>query len=244
MKRNIIVLFTSFLLLCSFARAQYVDLPDSNFRNNIRTKWPGAFNASGQMDTSYFQIVTANQLVSINAGIKDLTGIKYFKNITGLLCSGNQLTNFPAEFPPTLTDIFCDNNQFAGIPILPAGLITLSIYNNHITAVNALPASLKYLTVNNNPLTVIDSLPPGLLTLSCAYANLKTLPALPSTLETLYCNNNDSLNSLPLLPFGLNALVCNNDNLPALPVLSATLKILTCNSNVITCVAGFTQFPD
>ncbi len=232
MKRNIFLLLIT-ILFASFAKAQYVSLPDSNFRNSIRTQWPGAFNAAGDMDTTYPQIVTVNLLNISGAGIKDITGVKYFKSITNLQCSGNQMTNLP-ELPATLTDLFCSDNQFSSIPDnLPASLATLSIYNNQITVVHSLPPALKYFIINNNPITIIDSLPTGLLTLSCGYTSLTTLPKLPVTLETLTCNNND-LDSLPALPPMLNEINCSFDLLFTLPALPANLKYLYCRNNSLT----------
>ena len=233
MKKKFAILFICFLTACVGIKAQFVSLPDTNFRNDIRIKWPAAFNAAGEMDTSFFQIVTANQLVCPGANIKDLTGIQYFKNITGLICSGNRLTNFPTQMPPLLANIFCDNNQFTNIPTLPDGIETLSIYNNNITQVNALPLGLKYLIVSNNPITIIDSLPSGLLSLTANYTKLRTLPTLPNTLEQLYCAYG-VLNSMPALPNSITYINCENDSLTGLPALPNSLLELYCNNNQIT----------
>ncbi len=231
MKLKLITIIALLFLAIANAKAQYVNLPDSNFRNDLRSKWPGAFNASGQMDTSNFQIITANQLVSINANIKDLTGVKYFKNITSLLCSGNQLTTLP-ELPPLLNSIYCHDNQFTNIPPLPSSVILLSIYNNQITAVNSLPNSLRYLIVNNNPIIIIDSLPSQLISLSCSFTSLKSLPTLPNNLEQLVCANN-KIKTLPALPATLTELTCTEDSLVSLPALPASLIYLYCSKNFL-----------
>ncbi len=231
MKLKLITIITFLFLALGSAKAQYVNLPDSNFRNSLRSKWPGAFNVSGQMDTSYFQIITLNQLVIINANIKDITGVKYFKSITSLLCSGNKLTAFP-ELPPMLNSIYCDNNQFTSIPNLRSSVILLSIYNNQITRVNSLPNTLKYLVVNNNPITIIDSLPNQLISLSCSNTSLRSLPTLPNTLEQLVCATN-KITVLPALPATLTELTCTEDSLVSLPTLPASLIYLYCAKNFL-----------
>ena len=231
MKLKLITIIALLFLAIANAKAQYVNLPDSNFRNDIRNKWPGAFNGSGQMDTSNFQIITANQLVSINANIKDLTGVKFFKSITSLLCSGNRLTTLP-ELPPNLISIYCNDNQFTSIPPIPRSVILLSIYNNQVTSVNSLPNTLKYLIVNNNPITVIDSLPNQLISLSCSFTSLRSLPPLPNTLEQLVCANN-KISVLPALPASLTELTCTEDTLTSLPTLPASLIYLYCAKNFL-----------
>jgi hypothetical protein len=50
------------LLFATAGKAQYVNIPDSNFRNFLMAKYPACFNASKQMDTTCNAIVTVDSL--------------------------------------------------------------------------------------------------------------------------------------------------------------------------------------
>ncbi len=60
------------------AQAQFVTIPDANFRNALIFRYPSCFNGSQQMDTTCSGIVNATYLNISYKNIADLDGIKYF----------------------------------------------------------------------------------------------------------------------------------------------------------------------
>ncbi len=51
-----------FLFIANITKAQFVEIPDSNFRNVLKTIYPTCFNASNMMDTTCSAIVNEIQL--------------------------------------------------------------------------------------------------------------------------------------------------------------------------------------
>jgi len=79
--KKITTLFVSCLLMICFAKAQYVNIPDSNFRKYLLIQIPGCFNSVGQLDTTCSGVLNTTGIYTTYYSIKDLTGIQYFKNI-------------------------------------------------------------------------------------------------------------------------------------------------------------------
>src|SRR5882757_9903067 len=125
--RKIIALFACITLYCSISKAQYVNIPDTNFRNYLQLRFPGCFNGSGQMDTTCSEIVNLEGL-SIYA-YNNLDGFQYFKNLISLSIQGDG-------------DVVDTSRPVPVIPALPASLKYLSMYGN-FQDLNSLPAGLK-----------------------------------------------------------------------------------------------------
>jgi hypothetical protein len=93
--RKIPTLLICFISFTTTSKAQYVNIPDSNFRSFLIAKYPTCFNASGQMDTNCASIVNEDTLDCQSQGIANLDGVQYFKSIKNLYCLGNYLTTLP-----------------------------------------------------------------------------------------------------------------------------------------------------
>jgi Leucine-rich repeat (LRR) protein len=234
------------------AQAQYVTIPDANFRTFLQGQYPQCFNVQGLMDTTCTQIVTTTSLAAVSSNISNLEGIKYFDALRVLSCETNQLSSLP-RLPASLINLICSDNNFTSLPVLSNNIVSLACARNQLTSLPPLPTNLTNLYSSNNNLTSLPVLPNTLTHLECSYNQLTSLPALPSSLTTLYCYNNhistiptlptslislassnNQLTSFPTLPANLQYLSCYNNQLTNLPVLPATLQLLNCGGNQLT----------
>lgn len=222
----------------SRSSAQFVTLPDPDFASALLFTPFSSCVSGNQLDTVCVQnYIVSNPTYPLDLtarSISDLTGIQYFRGLTNLKVSTNQLTSLP-PLPTSLLYFSVDNNQLSSLPALPAGLLLLNCSQNLFTALPpSLPSGLQVLICNSNQLTSLPTLPSGLQQLLCAQNNLTSLPALPSTLTNLGCGNNQ-LSALPTLPSGLTTLTCLNNPLGGgLPVLPSSLVTLFCSNNQLT----------
>lgn len=258
MKKALLTLVCLWLTGFREVRAQWVEIPDSNFVAYLQQWFPTCMNGK-QMDTTCAGIVGTRGLVCGGAGIHDLDGIQYFDSLTTLVCGYNPITVLPAlpasvrelqchvsslttitSLPDSLRWLACFLNSLTSLPTLPASLTELSCWGNSITALPPLPASLKRLECGSNSLTVLPTLPNSLEVLWCGGNSLTALPTLPASLKGLWCNNNP-LGALPSLPDSLIVLWCFHDSLTTLPVLPPYLTHLYCNNNFLT---GLPTLPD
>ena len=212
-----------FIFSCTFCKAQWVTIPDANFRTWLFTHGFSSCISGTMMDTTCNAVVNATSVNCSNQNISDLTGIQYFKLLTSLYCYGNSLTN---------------------LPTLPNSLNYLSCTSNSLTSLPTLPNSLNWLYCSNNLLTSLPALPNYLSKLYCSYCSLTSLPTLPNSLTELFCSDN-LLTSLPSLPPSLSYFeIQNNPGIMCMPSLynyagpSWAFNIsgtgITCLPNVIT----------
>ena len=61
--------------------AQYVTIPDANFRTRLQQLYPACFNGGGQMNTNCSAIINEMELLVGNLGITNLGGIEYFSSL-------------------------------------------------------------------------------------------------------------------------------------------------------------------
>jgi uncharacterized repeat protein (TIGR01451 family) len=252
-----VVLF--FIFMCAVAaqnvQAQYVTIPDVNFRNALKVQYPSCFNAANQLDTVCAGNAADTLLNVFNQQIMDLSGIKYFKKLKNFDCSYNPFTVLPklpegltklvcgseqlvsiTSLPSGLKDFYCTGTSLIGLPALPTGLKIFSCTGTSFTSLPALPNSLLYVYCTENQLTSLPVLPTGLKVLECFSNKITNLPALPISMTYLNCGNN-MLTSLPALPNGLKGLDCYENQLSSLPALPAGLVGLNCYLNQITSLA-------
>jgi len=229
--------------------AQYVTIPDTNFRTYLQNNYPSCFNNTGQMDTACSGIVNTKTLSVINtrytpnSSITDITGVKYFINLDTLYCGGNDLKNLPA-LPTSLTFLNCAENLFTNLPILPNSITNLNCNFNELISFLVLPTNLTVLECNGNQLNSLPTLPASLTYLDCGENQLTGLPALPSYLDTLYCYMNHII-SLPSLPLSLITLDCHFNPIKCLPLLDDNLQSLnTGPGGSITCLPNIPTNPN
>jgi len=256
------------LALCIYgtgkATAQYVTLPDTNFRNYLQSLYPSCFNSNNKLDTVCAATQPAASINVYNLNITDLTGVQYFKNLDSLDCSSNSLSSLPT-LPPSLIYLNCDSNKLSTLPALPVFLAYLNCsFNYALGSLPTLPAFLTYLDCSYNSLSSLPALPASLIllkssanslanglpalpdsltSLSCYINNLSSLPALPASLTNIECESN-KLTSLPALPASLKGLQCSYNNLSSLPALPASLTFLDCTANNIYCLPTLPNYLD
>ena len=223
--KNILLLSAMFIGLRT-ANAQYVSIPDSNFRNYLRTNYPTCMNAGGQLDTTCTSLLAATQLSVRYNTISNLEGVQYFKNITMLNCMDVGLSTIP-KFPSSLTVLWASNNLLTTLPALPANMQTLYVDQNRLTSIPVLPSTMHDLDVAYNQLTSLPALP-NLYRLNCNNNRLISLPTLPSTLELLTASFNTDLSCFPTpVPSGLLPVDIIQTSITCLPTgLSARDTIL------------------
>ena len=215
--------------MLTVTKAQYVTIPDVNFRNALKTLYPTAFNGAGQMDTTKSVIINAQGLNVSNKNIQDLTGVQYFKNLYNLLCSNNQLTTLPTLPTINLSYLNCSYNQIA--------------------AISTTAANLSYLYCSHNLLSTLPNYTntSGYGHIDCSYNLIGSISAIPNV-AYFNCDNN-LLTSLPALPIHIQKLFCNNNQLTSLPTLSKiqtsvdTALVISCFGNQIYCLPKLPSGP-
>jgi hypothetical protein len=234
------------------AKAQYVAIPDTNFRNWLVQNYPACMSG-GMMDTTCSGIVGAGSMQISNTYIRNLEGVQYFDNLQSLFIGfGNQVDSIKA-FPPNLTGIqlycpklrsippfplglesfVCTSDSLTFLPPLPPNLKALTAWCGQLTSLPALPNTLERLDVQNTNITVLPAvINTSLLYMDCSNNMLTALPPFPATIEELRCNNQPIL-YLPALPAALKILQCVYNALDSLPAIPPNLKSLYCSYNSI-----------
>ncbi|MFY7963561.1 MAG: DUF7619 domain-containing protein [Chitinophagaceae bacterium] len=215
MKKIITLLAVCFLSVANI-KAQYVNIPDANFKAFLQSKYPTAFNGAGQMDTTNSLIVGEINFDCSSNNIASIDGIEYFKNLINFQCSLNQIKKIKA---------------------LPSSIKTIDCYQNILDSLPALPSVLQYLNCSVNSIKSLPNLPNTLTYLNCAGNLLTSLPNLPNTLTQLWCPNN-KLSNLPVLPISLGLLYCSDNLLTSLPFLPNTVGSIYCSNNLLTSISN------
>ncbi|NOX37406.1 MAG: hypothetical protein GXO78_07710 [Calditrichaeota bacterium] len=209
-----------------------VYIPDPNFRAFINANYPGFMVGDSLIVDS---AATVKETFDCSGqGIRDLTGIEYFVNITDLRCSYNQLTFLPDLSPITgLKFLFCEGNQLTSLPDL-SNLISLTgiwCGNNQLEQLPDL-SNLRLLQI-----------------LNCSNNRLKSLPDLSNNvnLTQLYCSGNE-LTELPDLSNlkQLSVLWVYENRLERLPDLSQNTNLtdLRCYQNQLKELPGISALKD
>lgn len=217
MKKTLLFL-VAFFFFASAQRvvAQYVTIPDANFRAALQQIIPNAFNAQGEMDTTHTDVEYLNYLAVSNSNISDLDGVQYFDLLFSLDCSNNQLTSLPA-LSAHLLDLNCSFNQLLSLNLSANNsLATLLCNNNQLMSLDLVNNSyLHNIDCSNNDLTslLLDTDTLTLyrrFSLDCSENNLTSLHA---SAEIIDCSNN---NLVSLSVDYADQLYCNNNNLSTL----------------------------
>jgi len=204
--------------------AEYVDIPDPNFRKYIIENFD--LNRNGKL--SLTEAAAINRISVITDNIESLEGIEYMPTLTYLECSGTsystsgsttgKLSYLDVSQNTALTTLLCDANKLA----------TLDVSRN---------TSLRTLQCNANHLSVLDVSKNTLLTkLSCFYNLLAYLDVSKNTALTLLICGTNQLTSLDVSKnTALIRLECFNNHLTSLDVSKNTLlDYLGCDNNQLT----------
>ena len=108
--------------------------------------------------------------------IANLKGIEFFKNLTHLNCSNNQLTALDVSNNTALTDLNCNYNQLTSLDVSKnTALEMLYCYDNQLTALDVSKnMALEEMLCYDNKLTALDVLKNTALTI--LYFGTSTLP--------------------------------------------------------------------
>src|SRR6185436_1486126 len=233
------ILFISLIFMNMPAtKAQFVNIPDTNFRNWLNMHGFASCMNGNMMDTTCSAVVNATVVSCDNSNIYNLEGIQYFDHLQTLGCGANHLSSLLFNFPNTLWAIQCDLNQITQIGNLPASLTGINCDYNQLSSLPSLPPSLEFLSCQNNQIAWLPSLPTTLARLYCNGNQLSNFTfVLPSSLYLFDCSNNQ-LTSLPNLPAGLGELHCDFNQLTSLPALPSSLISLTCGFNQLSSLSS------
>ncbi|MES2430628.1 MAG: hypothetical protein V4556_06790 [Bacteroidota bacterium] len=172
-----------FLFLFINAKAQFVEIPDANFRTFLKSKYPACFNVTDQLDTICAANARDSNINCSKLSINSLAGIKYFKRLVYLNCDSNNLIALPT-LPNSLRSLSCQYNNLTIIYSLPDKLSNFNCSHNKITS---LPSFGKYtqfdqLIFSYNLLTDVPVLPKwGLVALSIDHNKITCLPPVMPT---------------------------------------------------------------
>ncbi len=230
MKKLTLVLIAC-LMMGIISKAQFVNIPDSNFKKLLLGSYPACFNDSKLMDTTCKWILNEDSLYGSNDSIQDLTGIQYFKKLSYLKCDSNQLTSLP-QLPNSLRYLYCNNNQLNTLPTLPVSLLSLNCEFNQLVSLPTLPKGLTNISCEENQMQALPILPDSLRVLICSFNQLKELPLLPPSLNTLDCGSNQ-LTTMPTLPATIQFFYCYGNQFKSMPTLPNKLSLLDCDNNMI-----------
>ncbi len=202
------------------------EVDDLNFRAFLQENHPEIFINDSLLDINLCSNITSIDCSS--SDINNLSGIRYFENLTHLNCSYNQITSLQ-ELPPNLTY-----------------LNTSHCVN--LSTIESFPHSLEFIDCSYNQIDILPDLPSNLKKLYCALNILSSLPNLPYNITHLDCSFNN-LTSLPYLPENLAHINCSYNQLTSLPDLPTELGLLYNNplnifNNNIECVGSYSSIFD
>ena len=187
----------------------------------------------------YLSLEERARVTEINVsykGISNLTGIKYFPDLTYLDCSSNNLSELDVSSRQALIWLYCSHNNLSELDVSSCSALgVLDCARNNLSKLDVSSCStLRDLTCYKNNLSELNvSNCPALEILDCDNNNLSELDASNCpALERLWCYNNN-LSSLDVSSCpALKRLECGYNNLSGLDVSSCpALKGLWCREN-------------
>jgi Leucine-rich repeat (LRR) protein len=227
--------------LSFISNAQVISIQDINFVEALLNHDPIIdMNGDGQIQIT--EALTFSDTLDVsNSDIENLSGVEYFKNISGLDCRSNQLISLNLDSNLVLKKIDCSINQITSLNVSQHSFLlelwcfsnplgTLDISNNTaLIKLHCGGTKFLELDVTNNPL---------ITNLSCSGNQLEILNLSNNPLLTeLYCRNNLfttlSLNDNPLLV----DLDCQSCQLSSIDVSNnLNLKYFRCERNFLTSI--------
>jgi uncharacterized repeat protein (TIGR01451 family) len=217
------------------ATAQYVTIPDANFRAYLQQQYPSCFNGQGLMDTTVASAMVGTMSCS-SLNIADMNGIQYFHAIDRLECQNNQLATLNVQGLANLYFLDCGTNQLTVLNVQGCtNLQYLYCYSSQLASLNVQGlTNLQQLDCHNNQLAsfIVQGLI-NLHNLECSNNQLTSLNVQSLVnLQQLYCANNylTSLNVQGLT--SLQSLGCGYNQLTSLIAQGSTsLYDLDCSHN-------------
>ncbi len=228
------LMFVLLVFSCLKVHAQYVNIPDTNFRNWIKSLSYNAISESGEFDTTN-RIVTNFMKVNLDPNINDLEGIQYFDSLRILTGSGNSNLK-AATMPPLLEEISFENYFIDTLNITAPALRKLICRNCHIQIANILPPLVMDADLSENLIDTLNILSASALqNLYVSQNQIRFIQNLPPTLNYIDISYNQ-LTSLNNLPFYLKAINASANQLQQIDSLNQSLESLIADANAITAV--------
>ncbi|MCX6209648.1 MAG: hypothetical protein NTZ59_09155, partial [Bacteroidetes bacterium] len=253
----------AFICFWANANAQYVNIPDSNFRNFLMQKYPSCFNSVKQMDTTCNNIVSAKKMVindfygTTPLTLFNINGLRYFKQLRYLRINYSTIDTISIKqnesldtlelvsninlkvvdtLPNNLKVLNCYGSKLLqSFTLFPKSLRVLDIYDSKIDSLPLVNDSLTDLVLSTNGFfTRIYNLPNSLTNLDITSGYLHSLPTLPSNLKKLSIRN-CQISQLNSLPASLEYLALNGNPISSLPSLPTTLKYLIVTRTHLKC---------
>lgn len=209
------LIYTLAFIFCFFisSQAQYVTIPDANFRAFLQGKYPSAFNGSGQMDTTNSLIMNETNLDARLKTIFNLEGLQYFKSLIQLDCRNNFITGSVPTLTNTLKRMLFGANSITSFTNIPSSLDTFYCEDNQLTSLPTLPTTLKIFDCSMNNIICLPKLPNALLELYIDTTKIKCLPNTPNNAQW-----GNGTSGVYAVGFGYNYVgtykVCNSTNNP------------------------------
>ena len=129
--------------------------PDPMFRSLISVRDYDK-NGDGTLDVD--EIIYIRNLYCQDMGIQSLKGIEYLKELRGIYCMDNDISDWDLSHNKLLTGIWCSGNKFTSLDF--TGLDDLEwvyCHDNKITSLNVRNnPKISYIECNTNPLKELD----------------------------------------------------------------------------------------
>ena len=129
--------------------------PDPKFRELISGRDYDK-NGDGTLDVE--EIIYIRNLYCQDMGIKSLKGIEYLKELRGIYCMDNEISDWDLSHNKLLTGIWCSGNQFTSLDFTGLDdLVWVYCHDNKLTSLNVRNnPKMAYIECNTNPLKVLD----------------------------------------------------------------------------------------
>jgi uncharacterized repeat protein (TIGR01451 family) len=243
MKKLLLLLLT---IVSLQAKSQFINLPDTNLRNELIRQIPNCFNSSKQLDTTAAKLLAPTcHFFIVQKNITNLSGIEYIGCIKYLTIYECPISIF-TKLPPKCTSLVMYNCSLSSIPLAVLNStkleeLDLSSSNpdtatvsrlNTITNFSSLPFNIKSLKLHGMEYTTMPIVPAFIKNLELNNNLLTNIPNLPDSLIRFNCSYN-KLTSLPNLPNSIESLICSSNDLISLPTLPTSLSFLDCKLNHI-----------
>jgi uncharacterized repeat protein (TIGR01451 family) len=248
-KLNLLLIF---VFAFQLVQAQYVFIPDTNFRKLLVYNYPSAM-LGNNLDTTNPLIVSETSLDCGGLFISNLNGLQYFDNLQQLSCTHNTikqllklpsglqflsckvnwLDSLPSSLPPNLLHLNCSMNHLQKLPTLPSFIQHVDCSYNAIDTLYPYVNSITFFNCGGNQIQTLPIFNMGMLYFDCGINQISSILSLPAGLLTLNTSQN-AIYSLPSLPNSLNTLICFSDSLSVLPSLPPNLIHLNCTANQLS----------
>ena len=129
--------------------------PDDKFRALISGRDYDK-NGDGTLDVE--EITYIRNIYCQNMGIKSLKGIEYLKELRGIYCMDNEISDWDLSHNKLLTGIWCSGNQFTSLDFTGLDdLVWVYCHDNKLTSLNVRNnPKMAYIECNTNPLKELD----------------------------------------------------------------------------------------